>query len=93
MTTTKVSTNKEFENFKENNLKFLKLSEEQLKNKYDKVGTIICDCQHNIDCKKCGGDGHCLNCISYGEDHHKHMCANWLQRNYHNTESFIYIDI
>lgn len=85
MTHLVVSTNEEFENFKKKNMKFLKLTDEQIKEKYDKVGITYCDCQHNIDCSKCEGNGHCLNCISYGGNHHKHMCINWTLLDYHNN--------
>lgn len=87
----KIKNTFKFENFKEKNLKFLKLTDEQLKEKYDKVGTTVCKCQHNIDCKKCYGDGKCNNCINNGISNHKHMCYNWLNLHYINNKYLISI--
>ena len=45
-----------------------------------------CDCNHNIRCKKCLGDGKCVYCIKYEFKHPKNMCLNW-QKGY--TDNYI----
>ena len=72
-----MKNNSNFKSFCLNNNKFINLSENELIDKYNKVGTILCDCNHNINCRKCLGDGKCQYCISYKSNNYMNMCSNW----------------
>ena len=72
--------------FRDNNFKYNILSKKQLIDKWENIGKIECDCNHNIKCKKCLGDGKCIYCIKYQFKHPKNMCLNW-QKGY--TDNYI----
>ena len=63
-------------------------TKEQLNRKWKMVGLMLCsrDCQHNINCDECGGDGLCKNCLTDDNDHHNGMCHNWFINGYTTTE-------
>ena len=59
-------------------------NKEQLNRKWKMVGTMTCyrDCQHNINCDECGGDGFSTCCLNDGEENHNGMCLNWFISGY-----------
>jgi hypothetical protein len=73
-----------YDEFKIKNMKFVNLTEEKLKEKWDNIGKKVCSCNHNIKCHKCGGDGWCNNCVAYGSSNPHSMCTNWFYLDYEN---------
>ena len=60
------------------------LSKENIRNKWGKVGLRCCHCQHQLSCKKCKGDGKCINCVDHNGNGYKSkgMCITWRKYGY-----------